>query len=208
MSPITQYLGLACLIASITATPIKSFDLGSEHDPQSPMPTSTVGFLRRPNINATLSPVHTPSSRVTFVTVTHLPDLKRDLTSMPNLVPTSQVDLATDTLGTRTISPLFMPTKIATIGSAVTTTGCEVSIVDYAYVTSCSDGNGALETTAAAVLLGELETTSGPSWCCGGEDDLHACTEDGTIPKGPAEWTCVLGSTTFVGVTTATAALG
>ncbi|KAK3671514.1 hypothetical protein LTR78_008613 [Recurvomyces mirabilis] len=174
MSPITQYLGLACLITSITANPIKSFDSGFKHDLQSPMPTPTVEFLPRPNINATPSPVHTPSSPITFAPVTYASDLKRDVTSIPNLVPTSPVDLATDTTGTRTISPLFMPTKIATIGSAVTTAGCEVSIVDYEYVTSCSDVNGALSTTAAGVVLGELETTVGIGWCCGGEEDLHA----------------------------------
>ncbi|KAK3073387.1 hypothetical protein LTR53_005095 [Teratosphaeriaceae sp. CCFEE 6253] len=59
--------------------------------------------------------------------------VKRAVTSMPNLVPTSQVDLATDTVGTQIVSPLFVPTVVADIG--VATPGCAVYISDYSYIT-------------------------------------------------------------------------
>ncbi|KAK5111755.1 hypothetical protein LTR62_004675 [Meristemomyces frigidus] len=136
---------------------------------------------------------------ITLVTST-LP-AKRDVTAMPNLVPTSEVNLATDTTGTRTISPLLVPTKIVTIGSA-TTSGCSVTLSDSSYVTYCSGAN------ATPAPMGVLElAASGVADCCGGQDDLHACTEDGSLPVGPEEWKCKLGTTTYVGVTTATATL-
>ncbi|KAK4550869.1 hypothetical protein LTR36_000449 [Oleoguttula mirabilis] len=127
---------------------------------------------------------------------------KRDLTSYPDLVPTSTVDIATDSTGVAfTGTPKFMPTKVVRLG---TTTGCVVSIaththsstVEYSYATHCSDGATATEDA--------LLVATGIAGCCGGEDSLHACMADGSLPTGPTAWTCTLGSSSYAGVTTAT----
>ncbi|KAK3069330.1 hypothetical protein LTR53_012413 [Teratosphaeriaceae sp. CCFEE 6253] len=116
--------------------------------------------------------------------------VKRAVTSMPNLVPTSQVDLATDTVGTQIISPLFVPTVVADIG--VATPGCAVYISDYSYITQC------------AYTTTPQPTSTGLANCCGGQGSLHPCNDAGTVPAGPGAWTCTFGSTTCAGVSTAT----
>lgn len=117
-----------------------------------------------------------------------------DVTTFPNLVPTgTTVDIGTDTTGTRTISPLFMPTKVADIG--VTTPGCVVSISDYSYVTSCSGG---VRATAAAAIPPSITA------CCGGQDSLYPCMDDGRMPNGEIRWTCTMAGLSFAGLRFAT----
>ncbi|KAK0282226.1 hypothetical protein LTR35_000633 [Friedmanniomyces endolithicus] len=146
------------------------------------IPTTTIDVALVSGTPATSSPDLVPTSQVTLA--------KRTLISIPDLVPTVHVDLATDTLGTQTISPLLVPTKIADIGA--TTAGCVVSISDYSYVTHCS------------YTITPTPTSTGVADCCGGQDSLHPCNDAGTIPTGPATWICTFGSTTCAGVSTAT----
>ncbi|TKA66444.1 hypothetical protein B0A55_10009 [Friedmanniomyces simplex] len=177
---------LLCLAAFVHAGPI-----GSPHEapqkrnilvPGYLIPTTTINAAVAAGTPATASADRVPTSAVDIA--------KRTLVTMPDLVPTSEVNLATDTLGTQIVSPFVVPTKIADIG--VTTSGCIVSISDYSYVTHCN-----YATTPTP-------TSTGIADCCGGQDSLHACNDAGTIPTGPATWTCTFGSTTCAGISTAT----
>jgi len=74
---------------------------------------------------------------------------KREAFKFPDLVPSTTVDLATDSTGPAwTGTPKLMPTTVVKLG---TTSGCDVWMstytfgtatveTGYAYVTSCSDG--------------------------------------------------------------------
>jgi len=183
---------LACLTAIIHASPIGSpIDDASPHKalqkrnilvPAYLIPTSTINAEVVAGTPVTVSEDRVPTSTVDVA--------KRDVSTIPDLVPTVEVDLVTS-LGTPAATPLFMPTRVADIG--VTTSGCVVSISDYSYVTKCNHPPT------------PTPTSTGIANCCGGQHNLHPCNDAGTIPTGPATWTCTFGYTTCAGVSTATA---
>lgn len=197
MRSTTLIVSLAYLAAIAYCSPISlAEDIKSPHNglekrnilvPGYLIPTSTVNPDEVAGTPITASLERVPTSTVDLATDSKA---KRDVTSMPDLVPTSEVNLATDTAGTRTISPKLMPTSVASIGA--TTSGCVVSISNYSFVTHCD------HTTTPT------PTSTGIADCCGGWDALYPCNDAGTTPTGAAEWTCTLGSTSCAGVTTAT----
>lgn len=152
-----------------TTTPDPATWSGSQTVSPDRLPTSTVGLAKR-DAPVTVDGIVYP-------------------TGFPDLVPTSKVDIATDTAGTRTISPQLIPTAVATIG---TTSGCIVILKSHSYVTHCSHTKA------------PKPTSTGIADCCGGEDSLYPCNSDGSMPTGTALWTCTLGSTSCAGTYTAT----
>ena len=94
---------------------------------------------------------------VTTVSSSPVADSGSSTTSFPDLVPSTTVDLATDsTGGSFTGTPKDVPSTIVTLPGESTTSGCVVSISDYSYVTTCT-GSQAASTTAA---VGEASTTA------------------------------------------------
>jgi len=199
------FSGLLCLTAMAYASPIGSpvDDRSSPHEiekrnilvPGYLIPTTAPNPATWSG-SQTVSPDRLPTSSVNIATDSVA---KRDApvtidgivypTGFPDLVPTSEVNLATDTTGTRTISPLLMPTVVATVG---TTSGCIVTMKSRSYVTHC------------AHTRTPTPTSTGISKCCGGEDDTYPCNSDGSMPTGTTQWTCTFGSTSCAGTFLAT----
>ncbi|KAK5682361.1 hypothetical protein LTS10_005488 [Elasticomyces elasticus] len=119
----TVFGSLLCLTAMVNASPIGS-PIDEKRNILVPgylIPTKMIDAAAVAGTPATAWPYRVPTSAVDLA--------KRAIVTMPNLVPTSQVDLATDTLGTQIVSPLFVPTVVADVGT--TTSGCVVSISSY-----------------------------------------------------------------------------
>ncbi|KAI6883858.1 hypothetical protein KC363_g4104 [Hortaea werneckii] len=191
-----------CFAASSYASPIGSPDSNDQGQlekrnilvPAYLNPTSTVDPATWPTSEWTGTPMFMPTSTVDFELRKRVPDI----TSMPNLVPTSSVNPDTwSSDGTWTGIPDFMPTTVVHLG---TTTGCEVSMsaytfndqLAYSYVTHCS---GPIQTQA---------TTAALASCCGGESDVYPCNDAGSMPSGTARWRCTMSDSTYAGTRFAT----
>jgi len=98
-------------------------------------------------------------------TVSSDPIANSDITtsSFPNLVPSTTVDLATDSTGVSfTGTPKFVPSTIVTLPGEPTTSGCVVSISDYSYVTTCADTVLPSTTAVAAWALATSSSNTFP----------------------------------------------
>ncbi|KAK5738117.1 hypothetical protein LTR17_006146 [Elasticomyces elasticus] len=128
----TVFGSLLCLTAMVTASPIGSpiDEVGSPLQAAQKRNILVPGYLIPTKMIDAAAVAGTPATAWPYRVPTSAVDLaKRAIVTMPNLVPTSQVDLATDTLGTQIVSPLFVPTVVADVGT--TTSGCVVSISSY-----------------------------------------------------------------------------
>lgn len=165
------------------------------------MPTSTVNPATWPTGEWTGTPKFLPTSIVNLATDTGIAKRAPEVTPFPDLVPSTTVDLATDGTGVFTGTLKFMPTSVVQLEA-----DCDVSLstvvkegaTEWQYYTHCSDGATPTEAGESPALI------TGISGCCGGEDDFYACGTDGAMPTGPARWTCTFEGSTYAGVTAAT----
>lgn len=169
--------------------------------PASLIPTSTVNPATWSTGVWTGTPKFLPTSIVNLATDTGIVKRAPEITSFPDLVPSTTVDLATDGTGIFTGTPKFMPTSVVQLEadcSVSLSTEVKKGTTEWLYFTHCSDGATPTGVNEMSALI------TGVSGCCGGEDDFYACGSDGAMPTGPARWTCTFEGFTYAGVTAAT----
>ncbi|KAH9837468.1 hypothetical protein Tdes44962_MAKER01824 [Teratosphaeria destructans] len=124
--------------------------------PNDLIPTTTVDPATWSTGIWTGTPIFLPNNPVNIATDTTAIAAadKRDVTSMPHLVLSTILDLATDPTGSWTGTPDFMPTTIVTLG---TTTDSEVSLPAY------SPKSGSMVEASYATSYGGVTPTAADS---------------------------------------------